>query len=115
MFIAEVHPFIQSLEHIIGFLVVMAALLLLYALTAGVGTLLRSIADSRTGTAAPKNATVGTSPITTDDVTEEEIAALTACVSLIMGQQHRIVSIRPGDKSWSQEGRREHFASHRIR
>ena len=48
--------------------------------------------------------------------TDEEVAAISAALMTVMGQRSRIVSIRSsGAKDWSREGRREHFASHRIR
>lgn len=49
-------------------------------------------------------------------VTPELIAAIAAAVDAALGSPHRIVHIEPTFLSaWSAEGRREIFASHRIR
>ena len=43
------------------------------------------------------------------------IAMVAAAVHTILGQHVRIVSIRPAQAGWAQEGRRQHFSSHRLR
>jgi Na+-transporting methylmalonyl-CoA/oxaloacetate decarboxylase gamma subunit len=108
MLIAASHPFISSLEHIIGFLVVVFALTLLWVITALIGKVF-----IRMEAATPAPAPVA--PVGGDDPPEEEVVALTAVVTAMMGRRSRIVSIRSGAKDWNREGRREHFASHRIR
>ena len=114
MVIAEVHPFIVSLEHIVGFLVVLVVLGLLYGLTAGIGSYFSrrpvAVAQPQAAPAAPA------APVTEGDISDEELVAISACAALLMGRRSRIVSIRSrGAKDWNREGRREHFASHRIR
>ena len=79
-------PFVSSLEHIIGFFVVLFALTLLWILTAVIGKLFIR-AEAR---AAASGA--GNNPST------EEVAAITACVATLMGPGTRIVSIQR-DKS----------------
>lgn len=110
MSIASVSSFAHSLEHIIGFLVVLLALSLLWAITAIVGRIF-----TRMAVPAPVAASA---PVAsgTEGPSEEEVVAITAVVSSLMGRRSRIVSIRSGGpKDWNREGRREHFASHRIR
>ena len=112
MLIAALHPFIDSLQHIAGFLVVLIALALLWFMTAMIGKLFIGMearqAQTPAGTAGPDN-TGGSA-----DPTEEEVVAVSACVAALMGQRSRVVSIkRAGD--WQREGRREHFASRKIR
>ena len=112
MVIAEVSPFVLSLEHIIGFVVVLFVLGLLYGLTALIG----SYFAKRTVTAAARPAVAAAAPATEGDITEEEVVAISACAALLMGRRSRVVSIRTSSaKDWNREGRREHFASHRIR
>ncbi len=44
------------------------------------------------------------------------VAVITASIhSVLHGRKHRIVSIRPSQSHWSAEGRRQIFASHRVR
>ena len=45
----------------------------------------------------------------------EVIAALSAAVTMMLGDRHRIVSVRPVSRSYGYEGRRSHFGSHKIR
>jgi len=57
---------------------------------------------------------------TTEPMDAEEARRITAVVAAalhtIMGAApHRIVSIRPAQSSWAQEGRRNIFLSHRVR
>ena len=105
------HPFINSLEHVIGFFVVMITLGILYSLTALIGRYFIKREAAR-----PKAAPAQVAPAGEDMVTDEEVVAITACAALVMGQRSRVVSIRSSaPKDWSREGRREQFASHRIR
>ena len=108
--IAATHPFISSLEHILGFLVVLVALMLLWTLTALIGRFFISREAARPKVAVPAQETPP------DDLTEEEVVAISATVAMLMGSRSRVVSIRSSSgKDWSREGRREHFASHRLR
>ena len=98
--------FAGSLVHITGFLVVLLALLILWGMTAAVG---RLFIGAHAGTPAAEKKGQ-------DDLTEEEVAAIAACVAAIIGRRSRIVSIRRGRKTdWNREGRREHFSSRRLR
>ena len=110
--------FTESLEHIVGFLIVIFALGLLWAITAMLGKLF-----GRMETLDPEPVPAGPAAVDQpyeqkgggDGPTEEEVVAISAVVAAIMGRRSRIVSIRSGAKDWSREGRREHFASHKIR
>lgn len=108
MSIVATSPFLSSLEHIMGFLVVLFALCLLWGLTAIIGKVF-----IRMGTEAV--VTVPATPAE-EGPAEEEVVAITAVVAALLGRRSRIVSIRSGGaRDWNREGRREHFASHRIR
>jgi hypothetical protein len=53
------------------------------------------------------------------EITPELVAVLTAAATMVLGTPIRICSISTGNiaaqRSWSQEGRREIYMSHRIR
>lgn len=110
MSIAATHPFIDSLQHIVGFLIVVSALTLLWGITAGVGRYFIASSGGR-----PKLVPEPDPDTADDEPSEEEVVAIAAAVTALMGQRSRIVSIRSSAKDWNREGRREHFASHRIR
>lgn len=107
MHIAATHPFIASLEHIIGFLLVLTALMILWGLTALLGSIFVRRKAPVAAALAPATDEAG--------LEEEEVAAIAATVATLMGRRSRVVSIRSAAKDWNREGRREHFASHRIR
>lgn len=98
--------FLQSLEHLLGFFLVLAILGLLWLVTAALGRLF-----SRSAPEEPLDATW----VRDTEPSEEEVAAITAVIMSLMGPRGHIVSIRSNPKDWNREGRREHFASHRIR
>lgn len=108
MLIAATHPFISSLEHILGFLLVLGALILLWGVTVVIGTLFTRLGLEPVEKPRPLAPEL-TGP------SEEEAAAIAAVVAAIMGPRSRVISIRSGMKDWQREGRREHFASHKIR
>lgn len=110
MAIAATHPFIASLEHMLGFFLVLSALLLLWGLTSLIGKIFAK--SSHVRGQEELAAAVNAEP---EGITEEEVIAVTACIASLMGQRSRIVSIRSATADWSREGRREHFASHKIR
>ncbi|MEY3000879.1 MAG: hypothetical protein RL648_1093 [Verrucomicrobiota bacterium] len=99
--------FLQSLQYLPGFFLVLAVLAVLWFITAMVGRLFsRATAES---------APVDSGWIRETEPTDEEVAAITAVIMCLLGPKGRIVSIRSNAKDWNREGRREHFASHRIR
>jgi len=107
--LAEVSPFMNSLQHIVGFLVVLIALTFLWALTALLGVYFKRLPAS--AQAAPAPVPGGDS----DQPSEEEVVAITAAISMLMGRPSRIVSLGSAKKDWGREGLRDHFASHKIR
>ncbi|MFO7725683.1 MAG: OadG family transporter subunit [Oceanipulchritudo sp.] len=111
---AATHPFINSLEHVMGFFLVLFALLLLWAITLLIGQVFKSYAAPAVATPAPESSP-GSAPGNGEGPSEEEVAAIAATVVSLMGRRSRIVSIRSTTKDWHREGRREHFASHKIR
>lgn len=69
--------------------------------------------------AKPEQEVVSVKSVTpggSDEITPELVAVIAAAVDVAVGQPHRILQITPGFvSSWSSEGRREIFASHRVR
>ncbi len=101
--------FVNSLEHIIGFCVVLFALTLLWIITAVIG---KVFIRAEAGAAASTPVSAGGE----GEPGEEEVAAIAAVVATLMGRRSRIVSIRRDRTTdWNREGRREHFSSRRIR
>ena len=104
--------FVESLQHMVGFAVVVAALTILWLVTAGLGRVFQSMNLGAAGDAAPPPA----SGSGQGEPNEEEVAAIAACVAALVGRRSRIVSIRRQRKTdWNREGRREHFSSKNIR
>lgn len=113
--IAASSALVDNLHHITGFLIVVVVLTTLWALTVLIGKI------PGVGAPAPKaevpgpQAATSAPPEATGDLTEEEVVAISATVVALAGYHSKVVSIQPATRDWSREGRREHFASHRIR
>ncbi len=133
-FINEVVPFAglpaypSFLENLrfqtVGFIIVLVALGLLTLVLISIGGLFKKWEAQKAASAA------GTTPenslaLRQEEDTHELLAVIAAAVYSAIGESHRIVSIRPvingkiiGElylQAWSMEGRRQHFASHKIR
>jgi len=105
---------VEALQHLMGFAIVLVTLFVLWGVTQALGAFFRNQNPAPAPSAAMDPE--GTASVTEDTrIPEEEVAAVAAVVTLMLGQRHRIVSIRPGNRDWSREGRRQHFASHKIR
>ncbi len=104
--------FINSLQHLIGFAVVVLALTILWLITASLGKLFLSLNLQPTvhDGSPPAGGSGEGAP------SDEEVAAIAACVAALVGRRSRIVSIRRQRKTdWNREGRRELFSSKNIR
>ena len=117
-----IHTLADSLEHLTGFFIVIVVLLLLWGMTAAIGRIFLTLEASRkertTAAAAPTPATAApaaAAPVASTEPEPEEIAAVSAAIAMLMGSRYRILSIRAPAADWSLEGRRQHFASHKIR
>lgn len=107
----------------IGIFIVLATLSLIALILSLMGRFFREPGAARTASAA------GTTPETSAAAVHEDphelVAVITAAVYSMIEERHRIVSIHPmvdGKamenlylQSWSVEGRRQHFASHKTR
>ncbi|MCC5842167.1 MAG: hypothetical protein JJT96_18775 [Opitutales bacterium] len=124
----QTHAIFDSLEHLRGFLLVVIILLLLWGMTALIGKTFmaleaRKVAKAKaavasapfsvpTASQSPSAAPAATAP---GAPTDEEVAAIAAAIAMCMQGGARIVSIRPASTDWGREGRRQIFASHKIR
>lgn len=118
------NAFTDSLEHIVGFLSVLVTLTILWLITASMGRYFAS-ADKRSSAKAAQAAAASAPAIANTpsaeavgadkSVSDAMIAAISAAAYVLLGSKHRIVSIRSASTDWSREGRRQHFASHKIR
>lgn len=107
---------------IIGLVIVLTALSLITVILSLTGRLLGEPGAARP--AAPAGTTPDASAAAVHEDPHELVAIITAAVYSMVEERHRIVSIHPivdGEamenlylQSWSVEGRRQHFASHRI-
>jgi hypothetical protein len=118
------NAFTDSLAHIVGFLSVLATLTILWLITAAMGRYFagadkRGVARAAKAAKASAPEVSGAAPAVKDagdkTVSDEMIAAISAAAYMLLGGKHRIVSIRSISSDWSREGRRQHFASHKIR
>jgi sodium pump decarboxylase gamma subunit len=108
---------------IIGIFIVLAALSLIALILGLMGRLFREPGVARTVSDA--GATPDASAAAVHEDPHELVAVITAAVYSMIEERHRIVSIHPmvdGKamenlylQSWSVEGRRQHFASHKMR
>lgn len=108
---------------IIGIFIVLAALSLIALILSLMGRFFREPGATRTASAA--GTTPAPSAAAVHDDPHELVAVITAAVYSMIEERHRIVSIHPmvdGKamenlylQSWSVEGRRQHFASHKMR
>jgi hypothetical protein len=66
---------------------------------------------------SPTPAPTQTKAATTQDdgITSEIVAVIAAAVAATIGNNHRIVSIKPMNSSWERAGRQSVLTSHRIR
>ena len=109
----------------VGFIIVIAALGLIALILISMGYFFKNSVSQKPATFA------GVTPVgkPSDTARKEEpeviLAVIAAAVDSVISNSHRIVSIRPVDagqaagnlylQAWSIEGRRQHFASHKIR
>lgn len=102
---------------IVGFIVVMAALSAIWVLLEIQGAFFRRL-DRKTGaeTEAMPEMEMAVQGDLHGGLSPELVAILTAAVHAAVNAPVRIVSIRSGrDSSWSEEGRRSIYSSHRLR
>ncbi|MDI1249448.1 MAG: OadG family transporter subunit [Lacunisphaera sp.] len=97
-----------------GLIVVFAALSLIWGMLEVMGFYFRRVHQAPAPAPAPAVVAV---PASFEGITPEQVAAISAAVTVLFGTPHRIQAIVPADPelNWAQEGRRQIFASHRTR
>lgn len=133
-FISEIVPFAglsaypSFLENLrfqtVGFIIVLVSLGLLTLVLISIGGLFKKWEAQKAASAAGITPEQSLALRQAEDP-RELLAVIAAAVYSAIGESHRIVSIRPvingriiGElylQAWSMEGRRQHFASHKIR
>lgn len=105
-------PAIDPIEFVLsGLMVVVASLTCLAVMCTAIGWLIKSFAPKP---AAPAAAI----PTAEERPTPEELAVITAALSAVVSQPHRIVHVRgltPDDMAWSREGRAQIHSSHALK
>lgn len=102
---------LHATEHLAGFVIVMLALALLWALTALMG---RIFASQRTDSEVTRlEARKPTDP--EPEIIPDELVAVYAAAAAMLDEHHRIVSVTARSSYWGTQGRRDIHASHRIR
>lgn len=114
--LASVAGFAESLEHLLGFFIVLVVLIVLWGVTEAFGKIFAPRSQAPAAVAkTPVTPAPAAAAVDDGAPTEEEVAAICACIAMLCDERHRIVSIRSANPYWGREGLREHFASHRIR
>lgn len=105
-----VENLIEASEHLIGFLIVLMTLSVLWGLTSLIGKVFANVGTApKAATAAPAPA-----PAAAEELDEDLVVVATAAAQLL-GEPHRVISIRPQASSWGKQGRQDIHASHKVR
>ncbi|HHT9137171.1 MAG TPA: OadG family protein [Candidatus Wunengus sp. YC60] len=109
----------------VGFILVIAALSLIALILISMGYFFKNSVSRKPAAVAGVTPREKPSDTAREDDPEVILAVIAAAVDSVISNSHRIVSIRPVDagqasgnlylQAWSIEGRRQHFASHKIR
>lgn len=115
--LAVVPHFIETLGYLSGFAITMITLVMMWLITAMIGQyfvrLERNVAAT---TAQAKIPDTVAAPAEKSAIPPQLVAVVAAAVHVSLGKvPHQIISIKPADPSWSREGRRQIFDSHRVR
>lgn len=111
----ESRSFADALPHLLGFVVVLTTLSALLGICILIGKLVQRLqpepaASPKPAAApAPKPAAVDNGP------SPELVAVIAAATATVVGQSHRVISIKPQNSAWSASGRHQHQTSHNIR
>lgn len=108
----------------VGFIIVLTSLGLLTLVLISIGWLFKK-REAQKAASAVRTTPEKSLALRKEEDPHELLAVIAAAVYSAIGESHRIVSIRPVDngkiigelylQAWSMEGRRQHFASHKIR
>ncbi|RME69331.1 MAG: hypothetical protein D6781_08820 [Verrucomicrobia bacterium] len=104
---------LAAAEQLVGFVIVIMALSILWGLTALMGRVVSALAPAKP--AAKKPATQKAVAAQSSTEGDDELVVIAATAAMLLGERHRIVSVKPAPSTWGQQGRRDIHASHRIR
>ncbi|PIE31142.1 hypothetical protein CSA57_00055 [candidate division KSB3 bacterium] len=115
--VATSSGFIESVPYLSGFLFVLLVLFTLWLVIEGIGLWFRSQEQKNAAAlAAQEHGKAHAQAVQQlKQLPEEHLVVITAAVTMMLGSQHRLVSIRNVSASWGQEGRRELLHSHSFR
>ena len=103
----------DALPYLTGFLVVVVTLAVLLTLCVFVSKVLQQLVPEPV---SPKPVARTTPAATANGgIPPELVAVIAAATATVVGQTHRVISIKPQNSSWGQAGRSQHHASHNIR
>lgn len=127
----------DTLPYLTGFLVVLVTLCVLLGLCVLIGKVLQQVIPEPVASKAivPKPTIKPAAVTSTDDDIPDEVVALiaaaasavhdsvpaeivaviAAATATVVGQTHRVISIKPHNSTWSQAGRQQLHTSHNIR
>ncbi len=104
-----------ALVHLSGFLFVVLVLSVLWLVVEAIGYCFRSLERKKQQAAAAvleENKEPATDP---NQIPEQDLVVIAATVTMMLGAQHRLISVQNAGANWGREGRRQHVQSHTIR
>ncbi|MBT8044563.1 MAG: OadG family protein [Verrucomicrobiae bacterium] len=109
---AEKASLADALPHLMGFLVVLVTLIMLWAICAITGRVVRASFPEKEPSVRPTP-----SPVKTNEgnVSPEILTVIAAAVHASVGSTRRIVSVQPHNPAWNQAGRQQIYQSHKVR
>lgn len=116
--VATSSGFAEAFQYLSGFLFVLLVLCLLWLVVEAIGYRFRNLEKKRAAAHAAfrENVSTPAPPVEDpDQLPPEHLVAITAAVAMMLGRQHRLVSIRKSSSDWGREGRRQHLHSHSFR
>ena len=119
--VATTSGFGEAVQYLSGFLFVLLVLCMLWLVVEAIGIRFKrqDKKKAEAHAAVKKRLQTPASPEPVAEkpgqIPEEHLVAITAAVTMMLGKQHRLVSIRKSSADWGREGRREHLHSHSFR
>ncbi len=108
----------EAMVHLAGFLFVLVVLSVLWLMVEIIGARFRTRDKKQAADIAaadrPKSV-VSSLPSEPEGIPEEELVAISAAITLMVGGEHRVISINGSGVNWGREGRRQHVQSHTFR
>lgn len=114
--IATSPGFGDAVQYLSGFVFVLLVLCVLWLVIEAIGYgFCRREKKKASAFAAEAQRTSAPAVDNPDQLPEEHLVVIAAAVTMLLGSQHRLVSIRNANANWGREGRRQHLHSHSFR